>query len=499
MDFKAKISLRRPRDGGELPEGHGPAWRDELIERLESDRGRIINSAAVRRLQQKTQVFPLERNAAVRSRLTHSLEVQQVGRHIVRTLFHKLGPRAADYGLDGLDGALETLVEMACLTHDIGNPPFGHFGEFAIGDWCARHLDQLFATAVPAPGNAAPGDDSPGDDSLRQCMLADLKAFEGNAQAIRLVHRLHRMNLTYSQTACMLKYVRAAYQPRPPKGTSGAYLRKKPGFYLGEQGFVEGLWQALGMAAQTRYPLTYVMEAADDISYCLADLEDAVVKGILDLERLGTLLRDTFARYKSLDTLVDSRGRSFDDLLKDAQQSARDEPVDKVGQFFIRLRVNLIHPLVQHAAEQFIEQLDAVFAGTLDRALLEDNSAACAVVQTFKVVGAEHVFCHHEVDILQLQGLRILQGLLDAYGALLALDGAAFQALLQSEGRGDLRMLVRRLPTHLLSAYREALTELQGADAPLWEFYHRTRLLLDFVSGLTDQLAQDEYRVLMAL
>lgn len=488
MDFKAKISLRRPRDGSVLLEGHDAAWLDELVERLESDRGRIINSAAVRRLQQKTQVFPLERNAAVRSRLTHSLEVQQVGRHIVRTLFRKLGPRAADYGLDGLEGALETLVEMACLTHDVGNPPFGHFGEFAIGDWCARHLDPLFTAAVPTPSQEA----------LRQRMLADLNAFEGNAQAIRLVHRLHDMNLTYSQAACMLKYVRAAYQPRPAKGSDGAYLRKKPGFYLSEQGFVEGLWQVLGMAPQTRYPLVYVMEAADDISYCLADLEDAVVKGILDLQQLGTLLRETFARFKPLNTVIDAKGRSFDELLHDAQQRALDEPVDKVGKFFIRLRVNLIHPLVQHAAEQFIEQLDGVFAGTLDRALLEDDSAACAVVQTFKTVGAEHVFCHREVDTLQLQGLRILQGLLDTYGALLTLNGEAFQDMMAGKGRADLRMLIRRLPPHLLAAYSEALSEQQGNDAPLWEFYHRTRLLLDFVSGLTDQLAQDEYRVLSA-
>ena len=120
MDFKQKISLRRARDSGAVPEPGADAWLLELGERLESDRGRILNSAAVRRLQQKTQVFPLERNAAVRSRLTHSLEVQQVGRHIVRTLFQRLGPRASEYGLDGLERVLETLVEMACLSHDIG-------------------------------------------------------------------------------------------------------------------------------------------------------------------------------------------------------------------------------------------------------------------------------------------------------------------------------------------------------------------------------------------
>ncbi len=199
MDFKQKISLRRARDSGAVPEPGADAWLFELGERLESDRGRILNSAAVRRLQQKTQVFPLERNAAVRSRLTHSLEVQQVGRHIVRTLFQRLGPRASEYGLDGLERVLETLVEMACLSHDIGNPPFGHFGEFAIGDWCARHLQRLFDHAVPQA-----------DAELRECMLRDLNSFEGNAQAIRLVHRLHDLFLSYWLAACLLKSVRAA-------------------------------------------------------------------------------------------------------------------------------------------------------------------------------------------------------------------------------------------------------------------------------------------------
>ena len=95
----------------------------DITEECESNRGRIINSAAIRRLQQKTQVFPLETNAAVRSRLTHSMEVMQTGRYIARTILKKLEPGQAD----GLDTAFVTTVEMACLMHDIGNPPFGHF------------------------------------------------------------------------------------------------------------------------------------------------------------------------------------------------------------------------------------------------------------------------------------------------------------------------------------------------------------------------------------
>ena len=116
----------------------------DLQSALESDRGRIINSAAVRRLQQKTQVFPLERNAAVRSRLTHSMEVQQTGRFIVQSIFRALSPAQLEqYGLQDLERPIESLVEMACLLHDVGNPPFGHSGESAINDWFSQYLPTL--------------------------------------------------------------------------------------------------------------------------------------------------------------------------------------------------------------------------------------------------------------------------------------------------------------------------------------------------------------------
>ncbi|GAB6389511.1 dGTPase [Stutzerimonas marianensis] len=493
VNFKDKISRQRPY--GRMEPGL-MASTDELslvIDQLESDRGRIINCAAIRRLQQKTQVFPLERNAAVRSRLTHSLEVQQTGRFIVRTLYKQLGDRAVRYGLDGLEGALESLVEMTCLMHDIGNPPFGHFGEFAIGEWFGRHLEPLFEDAVPAQSGVAP---------LRETMLRDLMHFEGNAQAIRLVVSLLRLNLTYTQTAGLLKYVRAAHTPKPEPGTPGAYLNKKPGFYLSEAAFVADLQGALGVQPGTRHPIAYIMEAADDIAYCLADIEDSVEKGIFSIEQLAQLLIDRFSEHGSPDDAV-SNGRSFRSMVEYAQGRAQKEPINKVGEFFIWLRVNLVHPLVQHAAQQFVEHIEAVYHGTLDRALLEDRSLANAIVQTFKDVAMERVFCHREVETLQLQGYRILQGLLDAYAPLLRVTPATFHALTQGSCRREphLQMLARRLPSQLIKAYHEALKahEPSAPDSPLWEFYYRCRMLQDFVSGMTDQLAQDEFRTLSAL
>ncbi|HLD67871.1 MAG TPA: dGTPase [Pseudomonas sp.] len=494
VNFKRKISRQRPHGKGQA----GLMASDDdlglIVDQLESDRGRIINCAAVRRLQQKTQVFPLERNAAVRSRLTHSLEVQQIGRFIVRTLYKQLGERARDYGLDGLEGALESLVEMTCLMHDIGNPPFGHFGEFAIGEWFERGLDQRFDRAVPA---------GQGDAALRARMLRDLKHFEGNAQAVRLVVSLLRLNLTYTQTAGLLKYLRPAYLAQPEKGTPGAYLNKKPGFYLAEEPFIADLRAALDLPAGSRHPVAYIMEAADDISYCLADIEDAVEKGIFSVEQLAQLLIDTFSRHQSPDDCIAGK-QSFREALDHALKRSQDEPINKVSEFFIWLRVNMIHPLVQHAAEQFIDNIEAVYHGTLDRALLEDRSLAHAMVQTFKDVAMDRVFCHREVETLQLQGYRILQGLLDFYAPLLEASPDSFVALTEGTCRNapHLQMLARRLPSQLIKAYHEALKSVPAEpnqDHALWEFYHRCRMLQDFISGMTDQHAQDEYRALSAL
>ena len=193
MHFRDKIKADRPLQ----------SRSSELQMALESDRGRIITSAAVRRLQQKTQVFPLERNAAVRSRLTHSLEVQQTGRFIVQSLFRQLGEAGqADYGLTALERPIESLVEMACLLHDIGNPPFGHSGEEAINRW--------FSANLPAPGLT-----SADAKALWSKLATELCQFEGNAQAIRLVYSLQQMNLTYTQVATIFKYTRPATEAAP--------------------------------------------------------------------------------------------------------------------------------------------------------------------------------------------------------------------------------------------------------------------------------------------
>ncbi|MDX3775279.1 dGTPase [Chromatiaceae bacterium AAb-1] len=464
----------------------------------ESDRGRIINSAAVRRLQQKTQVFPLERNAAVRSRLTHSLEVQQTGRFIVQTIFRKLSDaQLQQYQLTTLERPAESLVEMACLLHDVGNPPFGHSGESAINKWFSAFLPALEKELqLPADSN---------EQRLWHQLATELAQFEGNAQAIRLVYSLLQLNLTYTQVACILKYTRPATETKPADTDPLCNLKKKPGYYFAEQAFIAQLQQTLQMQPYCRHPLSYTMEAADDISYCLADIEDAVEKGILNLEQLKKLLTETFNKLepenRKLKGLYDKE-QHFADIIEKALKELEhdDSVINKASEFFIKLRVGIIHPLVQYAAEQFIQHIDTIYHGNLNRALLEDNSQYHAVTRTFKQVAAKYVFNHREVELLELQGYRIIGGLLDVYKPLLTLPYSDFLAVLHEETRKfpvESRLLHKLSQKHL-AAYKQATGKLpQDGTAAVLERYYRCRLLQDYISGMTDHFASDEYQALV--
>lgn len=474
-----------------------------LENKLESDRGRIINSAAVRRLQQKTQVFPLERNAAVRSRLTHSLEVQQTGRFITRTVFKFLGEqKLASPEILGLERATETLVEMACLMHDIGNPPFGHFGEEIISRWFAEHLPKLSVFNHPL--------ENPNQTALRQELLLELKQFEGNAQAIRLLFSLQKLNLTYLQSACVLKYTRCATQPKPTDDHPLSYLQKKPGFYFSEKKFIEDLWQQLNLQPGHRFALSYLMEAADDISYCLADIEDSVDKDILSYTELAKLLKEEFTRQYSEDPQGGHfKGKSFSQLVDEALEAAKQENYNKDHAFFVKLRVRLIHPLVEHAAQAFIDNLGQVADGSFNKALLEDDSACHALINTLKKVAVKNVFNVSEVTTLMLQGHRIIAGLLNFYLPFLELSREDFAAVSEGkrvEGKQLIfeELLADRMPRKHLKAY-QLLCDSAGdlgadeLDTDTWELYCRCRLLQDMISGMTDQYAQDEYQTLAAI
>lgn len=497
IDFRKKINYQR-----RFNPQQGQKDEHEILRIFESDRGRIINSAAIRRLQQKTQVFPLERNAAVRSRLTHSLEVQQVGRYIAKEALTRLKEQGLleTYGLTQLTGPFESIVEMACLMHDIGNPPFGHFGESAINDWFTQRLDASHAPSSTRADRCQPPAlqyQEDGLDPLRAKIRQDLSHFEGNAQAIRMVHSLLKMNLTWAQVGCILKYTRPAWFSGKIPETHD-YLMKKPGYYLAEEEYVGRLRKELDLQPHCRFPLTYIMEAADDISYCVADLEDAVEKKIFSVEQLYEHLYTFWADHRP--------GDLFSLVVTNALEKSRSQQLSRSSedQFFMYLRVNTVARLVPHAAARFIDNLPVVYRGEFNEALLEDGSPQNKLLEVFKKVAFSHVFNHPDVEQLELQGYRVISGLLDIYQPLLALTRQEFSELLEKDylkGYPIETRLFHKLSTRFRLAYSEAVGRLdsRSADVSVWEYYYRARMLQDYVSGMTDLYAWDEYRRLMAV
>jgi dGTPase len=493
INFRKKISFTRPYTSRKDPEGEYFITRH-----FESDRGRIINSAAIRRLQQKTQVFPLERNAAVRSRLTHSLEVQQTGRYITKEILQALktqGGGLANYGLDEFEGAFESLIEMACLLHDVGNPPFGHFGEAAINDWFD---DNLPAELVdPLVAGVADESERSAFDHLNAMIRQDLCHFEGNAQAIRLVHTLLQLNLSYAQVACILKYTAPAWW-QGDKPAEFSVLMKKPGFYLSEREYVAELREATNIKEHHRFPLTWIMEAADDISYCIADLDDAVEKDIFHVETLYKHLLDAWGTVKTGDVF----SRTIGDAWKEANQKKRRSISD---QFFMSLRVNVQNVLVSHAVKRFIDNLPAIFEGDFNHALLEDDGEEGRLLKLFKTVARQQVFNHPEVEQLELQGYRVIKGLLEIYQSLLLLDYEQFTTLMNEDFLAKHPIetrLFHKLSGKHRKAYQQHMRSLiveHKYQRLLWERYYRARLIQDYISGMTDNYAWDEYRRLMAV
>ena len=500
IDFRTKINWRRRYRSVQTA-----ATEYEILRIFESDRGRIINSPAIRRLQQKTQVFPLERNAAVRTRLTHSMEVQQVGRYIAREVLSRLKQLKLleAYGLDELAGPFESVVEMACLMHDIGNPPFGHFGEAAINDWFRQRLWPEDAASDPLIGDRCDAaslrlrDGEETLNELRRKVRQDLCQFEGNAQGIRMVHTLMRMNLTWAQVGCILKYTRPAWWRGAPPA-SHSYLMKKPGYYFSEEAYIARLRKELALEPYSRFPLTWIMEAADDISYCVADLEDAVEKRIFSVERLYQHLYDAWGSH--------DKGSLFALVVENAWEKSRANSLSRSteDQFFMYLRVNTLNKLVPYAARRFIENLPQIYSGNFNQALLEDDSDYSQLLELYKRVAVQEVFSHPDVEQLELQGYRVISGLLDIYQPLLKLSLSDFSELVDKDRLRHLPIesrLFHKLSTRHRLAYVEAINKVprDAAEFPTLEFYYRCRLIQDYISGMTDLYAWDEYRRLMAV
>ncbi|MDD5372345.1 MAG: dGTPase [Sulfurimonas sp.] len=456
---------------------------------IESDRGRILSSPAFRRLQKRTQVFALELNASIRTRLTHSLEVGQTARFIAKTIFSKLKKEGLDkYKLDELENAFISTAEMTSLLHDIGNPPFGHFAEQTINKWMKNNalpILNIFET------------NSENIKKLKDMLAKDICNYDGNAQAIRVIIKLQRLNLSYTQILSVLKYTRGAFEDKI-KDAPLNYLRKKPGFYYSEKDFIEKIQKTLDVKSGHRFPITYIMEAADDISYLTADLEDSVEKGILSLDEVYNLIKSECEK-EGEDYLLEV----IDDKYKKAKEN--EEPY-QFSMFFTLVRAQLVTSLVYHVVDIYLDNHEAIFNGEFNFALLnyDTKSKYYKAIKILEKISLKYIYQNKDVQELELQGYAIVNGLLDIYKPLLELNADDFSALLKDEKIDCFvaMRLIKRISSKQIVAYKNDVKMLENKDketCQILEFYYRVRLIIDFISGMTDDFALHEYQVLSAV
>lgn len=430
-------------------------------EQFERDYDRAIFSTPVKRLQDKAQVFPLEPHDAVRTRLTHSLEVSAVARGLAISVGKWL--------LDekqiepGMERQIEAIAGTCGLIHDLGNPPFGHAGEDAIRGWFKKR------------GEAKLREELKGDEQRVQ----DLLQFEGNAQTLRLVSKLqlladfNGLNLTFGTLSAACKYVAASHEANKDHHD---HARSKPGFFSSEKDLIKKIREETG-TGDARNPITFLVESADDIVYSVADIEDGIKKGIITWKEIEHILLE--------DGKKDPNGTAAKVLeLKDTILKAGRDSVPKNlsndvhGSAF---RTASIAVLVPDAVATFEKCYAEIMAGTYHGELVGDGD--CKVyVKTLKTIGRSRVYCTHSTLKLELMGRTIIHDLLDLYW-----EGAE---TLATDGKVQTRDFGGRAGALLSPNYREVFCHFVLADAGGNDRFHRYLLVTDQICGMTDTFAK---------
>lgn len=431
MDWRTLISAKR----FGMEEFHEE--RQENRSEFQRDYDRLVFSAPFRRLQNKTQVFPLPGSIFVHNRLTHSLEVSCVGRSLGNDVSKTLLARQPELQ-DSFVPEIGAIVSAACLAHDLGNPPFGHSGEKAIATFFSEGKGQFLR------------------ELLSPMEWADLTHFEGNANAFRLLthqfegRRTGGFVLTYSTLASIVKY---------PYSSSLAGEKPKFGFFVSEEEGFRRIAAELGLiqlndqpAKYVRHPLVYLVEAADDICYQMMDIEDAHKLKILTTEETKTLLLSYFADERQV------RIRSTFDIVHDTNEQ------------IAYLRSSVIGLLIKECTRVFVEHEAEILAGSFQGALIKHISERPAQAYRHCTdVSMKRIYCSRDVLDIELAGFRVISTLLELMIEAVTSPEKAYSQLLINRVSGQYNI-----------------------KSPV--LYERIQAVLDYVSGMTDVFALDLYR-----
>lgn len=403
---------------------------------FQRDYDRLIFSAPFRRLQNKTQVFPLPGSIFVHNRLTHSVEVSCVGRSLGIIVGRELRRKYPDSPADFEE--ISAIVAAGCLAHDLGNPPFGHSGETAITSYFTEGKGKDLEEAIREEGGR----------------WEDFTNFEGNANSIRmLIHQFRGRRpggfvMTYSMLASIVKY------PFSSEASSGKF-----GFFKSEEADFRTIADDMGMIClqespcmYVRHPLVYLVEAADDICYEIMDIEDAHKLGILSSQETIELFLNFFEsdRQKHMCHTM--------------------EYVHDVNEQIAYLRSSVIGLLVDECVKVFLDKEEDILKGKGPKSLIKEiSSQANEAYKISTSVSFKRIYRAKDVVDIELAGHRIIGFLLDK-----------FITAIQNPEANYSKLLLGRVPEQF--------------ETNAESLYERILAVLDFVSGMTDVYALDLYR-----
>lgn len=475
IDWDKYLSSERYRSQSEFKDHCSRVSDEDRRNDFESDFGRVAFSSAIRRMHDKAQVMPLTTGDSVHTRLTHSIEVMSIAYSLGISLC-----RDHDfievYGKDKameLERTIPMILKTAAFVHDIGNPPFGHFGETIIQNYFKEYLKKRIVTDKQA---------------------LDFTCFDGNAEGFRILTRLQYigdlsgLNLTYATLAAYSKYPN---DNTPDKSYIG---RKKHGVFTSESDIFNKMVEACHMCTEDnkvkRHPLSFLVEAADTISYSIMDIEDGLTMGWYSFDYIinyldGYLSKETDKQdYSILKTI----GLDFE-----KKGINKDDSKRKMCDF----RVYITRYLVSLAISRFKDNLEKIDKGEYSKELIEDNDFVSKALHDFAV---KNIYPQYEIEQIELTGNSVIKGLLN-----ILLDCAFNQ---DKKFRNHLKSVISK--TFLKVAKREenvneipptdykffSNEEITGFDIEDLSPYSKLRTIVDLISGMTDRYAVSMYQKL---
>lgn len=442
----------------------------------ERDFDRAVFCTPVRRLKDKTQVFPLDMHDGVRTRLTHSMEVSNLAR--------SMGTAVASLvvGISSIKDAqrnVPALLATIALVHDLGNPPFGHQGEVAIRTWVEENEGRIKVEAKR---------------DFNRDLLKDFLLFEGNAQGFRVLTRLqhqdHRggMRLTASTLRAFMKY------PWQSDAVKGDGKVKKFGIFKSEVDVFEWCNKKTGLSSGVRHPLSYLMEVCDDIAYSVLDIEDAVKKEIISAAELAAFLgssgpfksdpraEELLSQYRDdkdwLNELRMPDGKGKNEKVPLTSKEIRDSQIDILRSYAIGL-------MVSDAIDRFVE----IEAGNSFRALkkgIAEDFKSTGLVEALKNFAVLRVYSHPSVLKAELQGHRVIPRLMTAMWDSVVRHHHGTQTKIDE-------YVLSIMSPNYVRVYRQS----EDLGLPLW--YRQVQLVCDQVCGMTDSYALRCYEDLVSL